>query len=93
MCTLWSVVACYLVQWLHPKIGIKDPRKLVSVNTLMPEEVLDIRSELIFVNGMVHLGCVQFYTINDIIPLIMGRKECNPTLFPAFFVGKKQEIV
>ena len=28
-------------------------------------------------------GCVQFYTINDIIPLIMGRKECTPTLFPA----------
>jgi len=28
-------------------------------------------------------GCVQFYTINDIIPLIMGRKECIPTLFPA----------
>ena len=29
-------------------------------------------------------GCVQFYTINDIIPLIMDRKECTPTLFPAY---------
>ena len=28
-------------------------------------------------------GCVQFYTSNDIIPLIMGRKVCTPTLFPA----------
>ena len=33
--------------------------------------------------GMVHLGCVQFYTINDIISLSMGRKECTTTLFPA----------
>ena len=38
------------------------------------------------VNCWLHMlnGCVQFYTINDIIPLIMGKRECTPTLFLAY---------
>ena len=32
---------------------------------------------------LLHLGCVEFNTIYDFIPTIMGRKECRGTLFLA----------
>ena len=37
-----------------PRCELKDPRNINIINS-QPEEALDMQSELIFVNGMVHL--------------------------------------
>ena len=38
-----------------PRCNLKDPRNILYNIIHRPEEALDIQSELIFVNGMVHL--------------------------------------
>ena len=47
---------CTWVNSYTPRCNLKDPCNIIQPNIIhRPEEVLDVQSELIFLNGMVHL--------------------------------------
>ena len=69
-------ITCLILKWIYDQLLWSARRLCYSTSRCVLLEEID---------STVHCeGCVYFYTILMTTPILMGRKECTPTLFPAY---------